>query len=130
MKFILIYSFYFFLNFNSFETKNVKYQTQQTTNIHIHLFKVKNRDTRIRCEINSKLPTKTPEQLQWRCSVVFIVSFKDVCVRWVWFFYTSIVYFNHFKSCPFIERISTKWNARGMAKVVKVVKSSKTVGIN
>ena len=28
-----------------------------STNIYIHLFKVKIRDSRIRCEINSRLPT-------------------------------------------------------------------------
>ena len=32
--------------------------------------------------------------------------------------------------CLFKERISTKWNSQGVAKVVKVVKSSKTVDIN
>ena len=33
----------------------------------------------------------------------------------------------HFKYCPFKEKISTKWHAQG---VPKVVKSSKTVDIN
>ena len=32
--------------------------------------------------------------------------------------------------CLFKERISTKWNSQGVAKVVKIVKSSKTVDIN
>ena len=39
------------------------------------MFKVNNRNTRTRCEICSKLNTKTPERRQWRPSGVFIVNF-------------------------------------------------------
>ena len=42
----------------------------------IYMFKVKNRNTRPRCEICSKLTVKTPEQSHWRCSGVFIVNFE------------------------------------------------------
>ena len=56
----------------------------------VYLFKVKNRSTRKRCEICSKLTTKTPE---WRqCDVlwtyftlfssVFIIEFAKVNVSW------------------------------------------------
>ena len=42
----------------------------------IFLFKVNNRNSRKRCEICSKLTTKTPEIRQWVRSSVFIVNFK------------------------------------------------------
>ena len=41
----------------------------------IYLLKVKNRNTRTRCEICSKLTMKTPRRRQWRRSGVFIVNF-------------------------------------------------------
>ena len=44
----------------------------------IYLFKVNNRNTRKWCEICSKLIIKTPEQLQWRRSGVFIVAFEHI----------------------------------------------------
>ena len=37
----------------------------------IYLFKVKNKNTRRRCETCSNLTIKTPEQCQWRCPDVF-----------------------------------------------------------
>ena len=40
------------------------------------MFKVNNRNTETRCEICSKLPIKTPERCQWRCSSVFIINFE------------------------------------------------------
>ena len=42
-----------------------------------YIFKVKNRNTRARCEISSKLTIKTPERHQWRRSVVFDVNFES-----------------------------------------------------
>ena len=42
----------------------------------IYVLKFKNRDTRIRCEICSKLTIKSPERRHWRYSGVFIVNFK------------------------------------------------------
>ena len=39
------------------------------------MFKVSNRNTRGRCEICTKLITKTRERRYWRCSGVFIVNF-------------------------------------------------------
>ena len=42
----------------------------------IYLLKVNNRNTRTRCEICSKLTTKTPERQQWRRSGVFLVNFE------------------------------------------------------
>ena len=41
-----------------------------------YMFKVNNRNTRLRCEICSKLTTKTPERRQWRRSGVFTVKFE------------------------------------------------------
>ena len=41
-----------------------------------YLLKVNNRNSRTRCEICSKLTTKTPEGRQWRRSGVFIVNFE------------------------------------------------------
>ena len=40
-----------------------------------YIFKVNNRNTRIRCEISSKLIIKTPERRHWRHSGVFTVKF-------------------------------------------------------
>ena len=37
-----------------------------------------NENTRIRCEICSKLTEKTPEQLQWRRSGVLIVNVEHI----------------------------------------------------
>ena len=42
------------------------------------MFKVNNKNTGKRYEIFSKLTVKTPEQLQWRRSDVFIVDIKHV----------------------------------------------------
>ena len=44
----------------------------------IYLLKVNNRNTRTRCEICSKLTTKTPEQHQWHNSDIFIVNLEHV----------------------------------------------------
>ena len=44
----------------------------------IYLFKVKNRNARVRCEICSKLTINTPERRQWRRSGVFIVNFEHI----------------------------------------------------
>ena len=42
------------------------------------MFKVNNRNTRIRCEICSELTIKTPERRQWRRPGVFIVNFEHI----------------------------------------------------
>ena len=44
----------------------------------IYLLKVKNRNTRTRCEIFSKLTIKTPKRRYWCCSGVFIVNFEYI----------------------------------------------------
>ena len=44
----------------------------------IYLHKVKNRNTRTRCEICSKLIIKTPERRRWRLSGVLIVNFERI----------------------------------------------------
>ena len=44
------------------------------------LFKVRNRNTRKRCEIYSKLTIKTPERRQWRRSGTFIVDFFIISI--------------------------------------------------
>ena len=47
----------------------------------IYMFKVNNRNTRIRCEICSKLTLKTQERC-CHCSGVFIVNFEQVNAGW------------------------------------------------
>ena len=42
------------------------------------MFKGNNRNTRLKCEICSKLTIKTPERRQWRSSGVFIVNFEHI----------------------------------------------------
>ena len=44
----------------------------------IEIFKVNNRNTKIRCEICSKLTRKTPKRRQWRFSCVFIINFEQI----------------------------------------------------
>ena len=46
--------------------------------LRVQSFKVNNRNTRARCEVCSKLTTKTPERLHWRRSSVFIVSLEYI----------------------------------------------------
>ena len=43
-----------------------------------YMFEVNNGNTRKRCEIYSKLITKTPERRQWPRSGVFIVNFEHI----------------------------------------------------
>ena len=43
-----------------------------------YMFKVKNRNTRTRCEICSKLTIKIPERRHWRRSGIFIVNFEHI----------------------------------------------------
>ena len=43
-----------------------------------YMFKVNNRNNRIRCEICSKLAIKTPDRRQWRRSGVFIANFEHI----------------------------------------------------
>ena len=44
----------------------------------IYLLKVNNRNTGTKCEICSKLTTKTPERCIWHRSDVFIVNFEHI----------------------------------------------------
>ena len=44
----------------------------------IYLLKVNNRNTRLMCEICSKLNIKTPERRHWRRSGVFIVNLEHI----------------------------------------------------
>ena len=44
----------------------------------ICLFKVNNRNTKVRCEICSKVKIKTSERRQWRRSGVFILNSEDI----------------------------------------------------
>ena len=43
----------------------------------IYLLKVKNRNTRTRCEIYSTLTIKTAERRHWRGSAIFIVKYAE-----------------------------------------------------
>ena len=61
------------------ETKPPKGNQQKTEQpAGIYLLKVRNRKTRARCEICSKLTIKTSVQRQWLCSGVFIVNFEHI----------------------------------------------------
>ena len=44
----------------------------------IYLLKVSNKNTRIKCEICSKLTIKTPERPHWGRSDVFIANFEHI----------------------------------------------------
>ena len=44
----------------------------------IYLLKFNNRNVRTRCEICSKLTTKTPERYQWGRPVVFAVNIEHI----------------------------------------------------
>ena len=46
--------------------------------VNIYLFKINNRNTRRKCEIFSKLTTKTPERRHWRRCSVFIANFENI----------------------------------------------------
>ena len=50
----------------------------ETISAKMYLFKVKNRNTRKRCEIYSKLTIKTTEQRYRRRSNAFIVNFEHI----------------------------------------------------
>ena len=56
-------------------TKLALYETFPASN---YIIKVKNRNTKTRCEICSKLTIKTPERRQWRHFAVFIVNFEHI----------------------------------------------------
>ena len=43
-----------------------------------YMFKINNRNTRIRCEMRSILTIKTPGRRQWHRSGVFIVNFEHI----------------------------------------------------
>ena len=43
-----------------------------------YMFKLNNKNTRTRCEICSKLTTKTPERRNWRRPGVFVVNFEHI----------------------------------------------------
>ena len=47
-----------------------------------YMFKANDRNTRIRCEICSKLTIQIPEQCHWPCSSVSIVNFEHVITDW------------------------------------------------
>ena len=49
-----------------------------TNPVAIYMLKVDNRNTRVRCEICSKLTMKTPERCQWRRPGAFIVNFEYI----------------------------------------------------
>ena len=51
------------------------YNFNSTYTAGIYLLKVSNKNTRIRCEICSKLTIKIPERRQWRYSGIFTESF-------------------------------------------------------
>ena len=60
------------------ELKHLRWSFLRKYPVGIYLLKVKNRNTRTRCEICLKLTIKTPERRQWRRSGVFIVNFERI----------------------------------------------------
>ena len=71
----------------------------------IYLLKVKNRSTRTRCEICSKLTIKATEARYLRRPGVFIVNFEHVIVGWPQLFWS--LFFPKVYSNAQVE--STKW---------------------
>ena len=66
----------------------------------ICLFKFKNRNSRERCEICSKLPIKTSERRQWRKAVAIFLSTKALKSK-VFFLHKRFILFIFFSSCSF-----------------------------
>ena len=72
--------------FKTFKNSNFSGHMKMTTSqlcfdgypTSIYLFKVKNRNTRTRCGICSKLAIKIPERRQWCRSGIFIVNFEHI----------------------------------------------------
>ena len=62
---------------SSFNKDNV-FQNWTVGFVRHTMFEVNNRITRTRCEMCSKLTTKTPERRQWRRFGVFIVNFEHI----------------------------------------------------
>ena len=62
--------------FDNYEIENVIWECQIP--VDIYLLKVNNRNTRLKCEIWSKLTIKIPERRQCRRSGVFIANFKHI----------------------------------------------------
>ena len=54
------------------------------------MFKVNNKNTRTRCEVCSKLTSKTPEQHHCHCSGVFIVNFEHTSQLALMFLLSSL----------------------------------------
>ena len=61
----------------SSEVRNVR-SSETFTYIHRRQVPVNNRNTRTKCEICSKLTTKTAERRQWQHSDAFIVNFEHI----------------------------------------------------
>ena len=79
----------------------------------IYLLKVNNRNTRINCEICSKLTVKTQEQPHWHRSGVFIANFEHIlhCSS------VYIVNLEHvFPSCKDVSKI---WKHKGRWVIYK-----------
>ena len=56
-------------------SEDIAFQIRVVTQPGNYMFKVNNRNTRTRCEICSKLTTKTPKRRQWRHISHFVVLF-------------------------------------------------------
>ena len=69
-----------FLNRNSGSTWNFSLKLGPCP-AGVWLLKVKNRNTRARCEICSKSTIKTSDRRHWRSSGVFIVNFEQISVH-------------------------------------------------
>ena len=60
------------------KNKNLTYFSKRYIPAGIYVFKVNNGNTKIRCEICSKITIKTPQGCHWHCPGVFIVNFEDI----------------------------------------------------
>ena len=63
--------------FKTFVLQNTSDQLLFKYPVKHYLFKVNNRNTKMMCEVNSKVTKKTSEQRRWVCSGVLIVNFEQ-----------------------------------------------------
>ena len=83
VEFLNILVIYIFVNIQELKFSRYFLSIEKDTNKRIipagiYLLKVKNRNTRTRCEICSKLTIKIPERRHWRRSSIFIINFEHI----------------------------------------------------
>ena len=70
----------------------------------IYLFKFNKRNTGKRCEICSKLTTKTPRRRHWRPSGVFIINFEHNSLSFVVFLLPTLLFKNSILGWDVLQR--------------------------